>query len=459
MTLRLPLAVVAVVVSLACHAARAAQSAPAADNRPNIVYIIADDLGYADLGAQGLSKDVKTPNIDAIAAGGVRFTSGYVSCPVCAPTRAGLMTGRYQQRFGFEFNPGPKAADTFGLPADQVTLPQALREAGYATGMVGKWHLGNRPEMHPNERGFDEFFGFLGGAHDYNKAGKGTNALMRNDEPVRLTEYLTDAFGREAAAFVDRHGGARAEAAGAGKPFFLYLAFNAVHTPQQSPKKYLERFPGVKDKKRRTMLAMLSAMDDAVGQVTAALAKHGQGGNTLIVFHTDNGGPTNGNGSLNTPLNGFKGGVREGGIRVPFLMSWPGRLPAGVEYDQPVIALDVFPTALAAAGAPTPNGVTFDGVNLLPYLSGSVTEPAPPPHLALFWRFGQQWAVRHRDFKLVHAGAKSPVQLFNVAKDPGEQNDLAAAEPDRVKELRALYDEWNALNVPPLWKDLRSEKQ
>ena len=327
MTLRLPFAVV--LASLLCAAAGAADAA-AADSRPNIVYIIADDLGYADIGAQGLSKDVKTPNIDAIAKAGVRFTSGYVSCPVCAPTRAGLLTGRYQQRFGFEFNPGPKAADTFGLPADQVTLAEALKDAGYATGMVGKWHLGTRPEMHPNERGFDEFYGFLGGAHDYNKAGKGTNALLRNREPVRLTGYLTDAFGREASAFVDRHGGARAQAGDAGKPFFLYLTFNAVHTPMQSPKRYLERFPDVKNKQRRTMLAMLSAMDDAVGQVTAALAKHGQDGNTLIVFHADNGGPTKGNGSLNTPLSGFKGGVREGGISVPFLMRWTASLTAGL---------------------------------------------------------------------------------------------------------------------------------
>src|SRR5438093_345738 len=196
------------------------------NNKPNILLIFADDLGYADLGCQG-GKDILTPNIDSLARNGIRCTSGYVSCPVCSPTRAGLLTGRYQQRFGHEFNPGPNAAGNFGLPLDQVTLPQALRSAGYATGMVGKWHLGFTREMHPLRRGFDEFFGFLGGAHNYLKSGDGRGAILRGDEPADEKEYLTDAFGREAAAFVEHHHAAE-------KPFFLYLPFNAVHMPAQA---------------------------------------------------------------------------------------------------------------------------------------------------------------------------------------------------------------------------------
>src|SRR5687767_14843207 len=277
------LALLLLTIAVGCASSRNSVSSTA--RKPNIIVIVADDLGYADVGAQGISKDVRTPNIDSIAKNGVRFTNGYVSCPVCAPTRAGLMTGRYQQRFGFEFNPGPNEAENFGLPTDQVTLAQALKDAGYATAMVGKWHLGFRPEMHPNKRGFDEFFGFLAGGHPYNEVGEGKNALLRNDKPLDSIDYLTDAFGKEAAAFVDRAAGARAESGGAGKPLFLYLAFNAVHTPMQVPKKYLDRFADVQDTKRKTMLAMLSAMDDAVGQVTASLAKHKQDGNTLIAFH------------------------------------------------------------------------------------------------------------------------------------------------------------------------------
>ncbi|MGB7157582.1 MAG: sulfatase-like hydrolase/transferase, partial [Tepidisphaeraceae bacterium] len=290
-----------VIVMLGIAQAAVAQDAK---RRPNVVYIVADDLGYADVGFQGQSKDVKTPNIDSIATNGVRFTQGYVTCPVCSPTRAALMTGRYQQRFGHEFNPGPSEAENFGLPVDQVTLAQALKSAGYATGMVGKWHLGFRPEMHPTKRGFDEFFGFLAGAHGYNMVGEGKNVLMRGTTPLDSTDYLTDAFGRESAAFVEKHGGGE-------KPFFLYLAFNAIHSPMQAPPKYQERFSNVTDEKRRTMLAMLFAMDDAIGQVLTKLREQKIEENTIVVFHTDNGGPTQGNGSRNDPLRGTKGTVYE----------------------------------------------------------------------------------------------------------------------------------------------------
>jgi arylsulfatase A-like enzyme len=428
----------------------------AADDRPNIILIVADDLGYADIGAQSLSKDVKTPNVDAILATGVRFTNGYVSCPVCSPTRAGLMTGRYQQRFGHEFNPGPDEAGNFGLPLDQITLPQTLKAAGYATGMVGKWHLGFKPELLPTKRGFDTFYGFLGGAHAYNIAGQGKNSLMDGDKPVESSGYLTDVFAKRATAFVDKHAADRVKG---GPPFFLYFPFNAVHVPQEAPPKYLERFSNESDPKRKLMLAMLSALDDSVGQVLGALDKHGQTQNTLVIFHSDNGGPTKGNGSRNTPLRGYKGDVWEGGIRIPFGMKWPGHIPAGKVFDKPVISLDVFPTAIAAAGATPPKPVKFDGVNLLPFLSDKQSETLAAPHDKLFWRFGiPKWAVRDGNYKLVHPDKDSEPQLYDLAADVGEQKDLAAQKPEVVKKLQAEFNEWNGQLEKPRCKDSRKAK-
>ncbi len=410
---------------------------------PNLIVIVADDLGYADIGAQGRSKDVRTPNVDSIAANGVRFTNGYVSCPVCSPTRAGLMTGRYQQRFGHEFNPGPNAADNFGLPLDQVTLPQTLKAAGYATGMIGKWHLGFKPEMVPTSRGFDEFFGFLGGAHVYNNVGQGKNALMRGTKPVDDTDYLTDAFAREACAFIDRH-------AAGDKPFFLYLPFNAIHNPQQAPRKYLDRFPHEKDEKRQLMLAMLSAMDDAVGQVLQHVRDHKLEESTLIYFTSDNGGPTGGNGSRNDPLRGFKGDVFEGGIHLPQMVQWKGHIPAGKTYDKPVISLDIFPTLCSAAGVKPPENL--DGVNLLPYLTG---DNAGAPHQTLYWRFGPQWAIRDGDLKL--CGTRNgETMLFDLAKDISESHDLASAQTETVKRLHGLFNKWNAELAAPKWSNSRN---
>ncbi|MCX5758725.1 MAG: sulfatase-like hydrolase/transferase, partial [Candidatus Hydrogenedentes bacterium] len=343
--------------------------------RPNIVVILADDLGYADLGCQGCS-DIPTPNIDSLAREGVRFTNGYVSCPVCSPTRAGLMTGRYQQRFGHEFNPGPPTAaqDTFGLPLDQPTIAERLKAAGYATGLFGKWHLGFKPEMQPQKRGFDEFYGFLGGAHNYLRVGEKANPIMRGTEPVADIDYTTDAFAREAVSFIDRH---------RTVPFFLYVPFNAVHAPLEAPEKYLSRFPNIEDKKRRTFAAMLSALDDNVGLILAKLRECQLEENTLVFFISDNGGPTVQTSSRNHPLQGFKGQVYEGGIRVPFLAQWKGRIPSGKVDDRPVIAIDVHPTALAVAGVIPPADAKLEGVNLLPYLTG---QESAAPHDALFWR-------------------------------------------------------------------------
>ncbi|MBI5685052.1 MAG: sulfatase-like hydrolase/transferase [Verrucomicrobia bacterium] len=432
-----------------------------AADKPNILLIVGDDMGYADVGFHGC-KDIPTPNLDALAAAGVRFTHGYVSGPYCSPTRAGLMTGRYQTRFGHEFNP----SGSQGLPVTEKTLADRLKAAGYVTGIVGKWHLGKLPEMHPQKRGFDEFFGFLDGAHDYFRSA----GILRGNEPVDEKEYLTDAFGREAVAFIERH------RAGA-KPWFLYLAFNAVHTPMQADDARLAKFAGIADKTRRTYAAMMFAMDEAIGRVRQKLADAGLDKNALVTFISDNGGPTmpgvTVNGSRNEPLRGSKRTTLEGGIRVPFVVAWPGRVKPGV-YEKPVIQLDLTATALAAAGvaaslrdANNPSsspsrsaGTTLDGVDLLPFLSG---EKSGAPHDAFYWRFGGQMAIRAGDYKLVRydsnadtlTGARNqPVtaaKLYNLAADIGETKDLAVEQPDKLKELQSKWEAWNATLVPALW--------
>ena len=416
-----------------------------ATRKPNILFIVGDDMGYADVGFHGC-KDIPTPHLDALAASGVRFTSGYVSGPYCSPTRAGLLTGRYQSRFGHEFNP----AGGHGLPLTETTIANRLKAAGYATGLVGKWHLGGAPEMRPPKRGFDEFFGFLGGAHSYVEAA----GMLRGSEPVKELDYTTDAFGREAVAFIERH---RAE------PWFLYLAFNAVHTPMQATDERRAKFAAVTDPKRRTYDAMMLAMDEAIGGVRKKLAEAGLAENTLVFFFSDNGGPTMPsttiNASRNDPFRGSKRTTLEGGIRVPFLVSWPGRVKPG-RYDLPVIQLDAHATALAVAGVEVKPEWQLDGVNLLPFLNG---EKTGSPHDALYWRFGAQMALRVGDYKLVRYDRNADTltgkanqgvtaaKLYDLARDPGETNDLSAAMPDKVKALQAKWDAWNATLVKPLW--------
>jgi arylsulfatase A-like enzyme len=436
-SLRLLMLLVAVLAALALPSAAAAQEA----KRPNVIVIVSDDQGYADVGVYGC-KDIPTPNFDSLAKNGVRCTNGYVSGPYCSPTRAGLMTGRYQQRYGHEFNPGPaaRAPADFGLPLREVTLADRFKAAGYKTGLVGKWHLGYTEKFHPTRRGFDEFFGFLGGAHSYvdSQADK-TNPIQRGTTAVDEKEYLTDAFTREAAAFIEKH---------QKEPFLLFLTYNAVHAPMQATDKYLKRFDKIADVKRKTYAAMLSAMDDGIGVVLERLRKCGLEENTLIFFISDNGGPPV-NSSSNGPLRGYKAQTFEGGIRVPFLVQWKGKLPAGKTFDQPVIQLDIFPTALAAANVKTPaDALPLDGVNLLPYLTGENTRP---PHDVLYWRFGPQLAIRQGNFKLVKGPGNSPMQLYDLAADIGEKDDLSAKMPDKVKELEAAWKKWDAQLVKPLW--------
>jgi arylsulfatase A-like enzyme len=465
-------------------------AATAENVRPNIILILGDDMGYADIGVHGCG-DIPTPNLDALAAAGVRCTSGYVSGPYCSPTRAGLLTGRYQTRFGHEFNPGGqrqrfrqargepvrqteqelptpeqeqnrpaqrgRGRNPFGLPLSETTIANHLKAAGYATGLVGKWHLGNTPQFHPQRRGFDEFFGFLAGAHSYFPVDN--PPIFRGTQPVPEEEYLTDAIAREAVDFIDRH---RQE------PFFLFLSFNAVHTPMQATNDRLDKFKSISDEQRRTYAAMMSALDDAVGAVVDKLRQLELGQNTLVFFLSDNGGPTmpgtSGNGSMNKPLRGSKRTTLEGGIRVPFLVKWPAQVPAGKVYDQPVIQLDILPTALAAASVELPADAEIDGVNLLPYLQG---ENDQPPHEALYWRFGPQMAIRQGDWKLVRydprvdgvRGRATEPKLYNLAADIGESNDLMAEQPEKAEALQAAWDEWNKKNVRPLWRDGRGRQQ
>lgn len=432
-----------------CTTAVASAADPASG--PNVIVIVADDLGYADVGFQGC-KDIPTPHLNRLAKGGVLCTNGYVSHPFCSPTRAGLLTGRYQQRFGHENNPTwlPENA-AMGLPLSQTTIADAMKKAGRKTGAVGKWHLGAHPSFHPNRRGFEEYFGVLGGGHQYFEHNTFKTdpvkalqeyriPVVRNENTVEESEYLTDALGREAAAFVDAH---KAE------PFFLYLAFNAPHTPLQAPPKYLERTKGIADQKRRTYGAMVCGLDDAVGTLLAKLEEHALAENTLIFFFSDNGGPVGVTNCLNTPLRGAKGQVYEGGVRVPFVVHWPAKLKPG-KYEHPVGSLDVFPTALAAAGGETPPGTTLDGVDLLPHLTG--TAATSLKDRTLFWRTGggKSFAVRRGNAKWVKIGDQ-PAELYDLAADIGETTNLASEQAETAAALQLACEAWNRTLVAPLW--------
>lgn len=428
-----------------------------AARKPNVLLIVGDDMGYADVGFHGCA-DTPTPNLDALARGGVHFTNGYVSGPYCSPTRAGLLTGRYQQRFGHEFNPSLQESRTTGagLPLTETTIADRFKAAGYRTAMFGKWHLGAQEKQHPLNRGFDEFYGFLDGEHSYLESHEKPNSpVLDGRTPVREMKYLTEELADRAEAFIKRN---------QTQPFFLYLPFNAVHTPMQATEKYLQRFPQIADPQRHIYAAMTSAMDDAVGRVMAALRAAKLEAETLIFFFSDNGGPTmpttTVNGSINRPLRGSKRQTYEGGIRVPFVIHWKGHVPAGKTFEQPIIQLDVLPTALAAAGITARPATAFDGVNLLPYLTG---KQKGAPHETLYWRMGGMMAIRRGNWKLVKTregrletnvatlSDLSDAALYNLAADIGEQHDLAAQHPDKVKELAAAWRQWNQQLALPSW--------
>lgn len=413
-------------------------------SRPNVIFILADDLGYGDVGYQGCS-DIPTPHIDSIAQEGVAFSAGYSAAPVCGPSRAGLLTGRYQNRFGYQDNIGPYGRDEnveLGTPLEVKTIADRFRGAGYITGMIGKWHDGDEEKYWPNNRGFDYFFGFNNGAANYfvgreNATTDKWGAIHRNGtRATGVGEYLTDVFGDESVRFIEKN---------RDKPFFLYLSFNAVHGPLQAPKRYLDKFPKLEGK-RKILAAMNAAMDINVGKVLKALKNTDMDRRTLVVFTSDNGGKPKGNFSYNGPLHGEKGQTFDGGIRVPVAIRWPGQLKAGRTLDDPMHALDLMPTALAAAGIPVEPEWKLEGVNLLPIMKADVEAL---PKRFLHWRLNTNWAVRDREWKLVSMNGRS--RLFRIGTDIGESKDLIKQHPEIAQRLQREMDAWDAANEPARW--------
>jgi arylsulfatase A-like enzyme len=440
------LLLIAFVVASMASAVDVQRDAPA-KARPNVVLILMDDMGYGDIGSYGV-KDAKTPNLDRLAREGVRLTDAYANASNCSPTRAGLITGQYQQRYGIEWPLGADPGDSArGLPVTGASLPALLKKSGYETGLIGKWHLGFKPEFGPNAHGFDEFFGFVSGAVDYytHRRGDGTPDLYENTTPVELPGYLTDEITRRAVGFVDRHSTA---------PFFLEVAYNAVHWPFEPPgmpvsERHDVPQPAVSGDfrlyqgpnashpaTRRDYVRMLERADSGVGEILVALERRGLTKNTLVIFTNDNGGEWI---SRNAPLSNRKSTLWEGGIRVPLILRWPAQLPANRRSAQVAITMDLTASILAAGGATTPTDYKLDGINLLPSLSGQ----SPIVERQLFWRIKrprQQRAVRSGRWKLLQDGVD--FYLFDVTVDPGERHDLTADHPEMVRKLSAALDDW-----------------
>ncbi len=413
--------------------------------KPNFVLIVADDMGYGDLGITG-SRQISTPNIDRMAKQGVNCTEGYVSSAVSSPSRAGFITGKNQVSFGHDNNIGGSQpgfdADYLGLPLTEVTIADRLKELGYNTGLIGKWHLGDEPHFHPLKRGFDEFWGYTGGGHDYfsdTPDGKGYLSPIESNykTPQKLT-YITDDKGDECVDFIKRH---------KEDPFFLFASFNAPHAPMQALEADLELYAHIENKTRRTYAAMVHRLDINIGRILDTLEKEGLDENTLIVFISDNGGPCNVNASINAPFNGQKGGLLEGGIHVPFIMQWSGHIPAGSTYSHPVISLDFAPTFLELATGVVANEEDFDGVNLIPYLTG---EKLSKPHESLNWRFTISAAIRDGDWKLIRLPDRLPM-LFNLADDVSEQNNVALENLDRTKSMLKKLGDWDIRQPHPVF--------
>jgi arylsulfatase A-like enzyme len=423
---------------LCLSAVRAAAQTPA-PAKPNVVLIVTDDVGYGDIGSYG-ARDVKTPSIDSLAGDGVRLTDFYAA-PQCTPTRAALISGRYQQRFRLEAAlPGAKIAAGSGLPANGYSLPQLLKNNGYATGLIGKWHLGYRPQFGPNAHGFDYFFGFKSGFIDYyqHTDGDGESDLFENESPVHVDGYMTDLITERSITFIDEH---------AATPFFLEVTYNAAHWPFQVPDHPSVaaghgRFVQPEENNtatRQDYIAMLERADQGIGRILQTLKRRGLDRNTLVIYIQDNGGEWV---SRNAPLFNRKGTVWEGGIRVPAIFRWPGRLPAGKVSGQVGIVQDVTASILAATGTTVPPAARLEGIDLLPMLGGR----SPVIERTLFFRFTigtvKQLAVRQGSWKLLVDGAKRYV--FDLSKDVGERNDLTNQRQDVAQRLRPLIAAWEA---------------
>ncbi len=434
-------------VALALGSQLAAQ---AADSKPNILYIMVDDLGWKDVGFHGAT-DIKTPNIDKLAAEGARLEQFYVQ-PMCTPTRAAMMTGRYPMRYGLQTLVIPTKA-TYGLALDERLLPEALKDAGYTTAMVGKWHLGHADRSYwPRQRGFDYHYGAVIGEIDYfTHDSHGMLDWQRNNKAVKEKGYVTQLLGRDAVKVIDEHD--------TKKPLFLYLAFTAPHAPYQAPKEYLDRYKNIENSNRRAYAGMVTCMDDEIGKVLAALDKKKMREDTLIIWHSDNGGTTDarlaGEGRTAEPpcdngeLKGGKGSNYEGGTRVPALVNWPGHIKPGSEVKEMMHVVDMFPTLTKLAGAPQGEGKPLDGIDIWPAL----TEGKPVGREELVYNIEPfRAAVRKGDWKLVWKTiVPSRIELFNIANDPNEQTNLADKQPDKVKELQARVEQLAGESVQPLF--------
>jgi arylsulfatase A-like enzyme len=498
-------------VLLAWPWAAAAQAAQDRAAKPNFIVILIDDLGYRDVGVYGC-KDIPTPQIDSLARHGMRFTNGYSACPVCTPARAALLTGRYQQRYGLEWviSPDHRTGKTkFGLDVREKTLADLLRQQGYVTGILGKWHLGDQPQYFPTRRGFDYFYGYLQWGHYYlnpspqelahptdpwilwceSQGGPETARYMidvsngpvyRNQQVAGFQGYLTDVLNREAVEFIERN---------KDRPFFLYLAHAGQHVPVQATEKYLSRFPNLSDvEQRRTYAAAMSAIDDGVGQILAKLREDGLEKNTVIFFTSDNGGPSywkprpeildvikagtplgaprkgekldfrevsrrfqrsiGGNGSVNLPLSFGKGILYEGGVRVPLIVQWPGVVAPGKVSEAVISHLDILPTCVAAAGGKLPADREYDGSDLRGYFAGQAGDWTDRP---MFWRVWRDRAVRMGKWKLVWTGNASP-RLYDLTADIEEEKDLAAQQPTIVAKMQEAWKAWNKKNIAPLFQ-------
>lgn len=414
------------------------------EQKPNFIILLADDLGYADVSFNG-STQIRTPNIDRIANQGIKFTQGYVSAPVCGPSRAGLITGRNQVNFGVDNNITadlPQFDDSYaGVPVEEVTIADRLAELGYINGIVGKWHLGEADHFFPTKRGFHEFWGYRGGGHNYfhqDPDGKKYNRALESNykEPQEIT-YLTDDKGDECVDFIKRH---------KEEPFFLYASFNAPHAPMQALEKDLALYKDIKDEKRRTYAAMIHRFDVNVGRIIDELRTQGVYENTVIVFLSDNGGPCHSNASLNAPLNGQKGVLLEGGIRVPFAISYPSKLEKG-KYHQPISSLDLTPTFVALAGGKTTKKDKLDGVNIFPFIKNEIEGN---PHETMMWRFTISAGIRKGNWKLIRLPDRLPM-LYNIDKDPSEQNNVALENIDLVTSMLKELGDWDVSCPQPLY--------
>ncbi|WP_299012084.1 sulfatase-like hydrolase/transferase [uncultured Polaribacter sp.] len=399
--------------------------------KPNVIVILVDDAGYIDFGFMG-SKDLQTPHIDALAKSGVKFTDAHVSATVCAPSRAGLITGKYQQRFGFEAN----GTGGIGLSDDVTTIADVFKNNGYNTFALGKWHLGENESDHPNKRGFDEFYGFLSGSRSYFPLEKPSKEkmLQHNGKRIVFNGYMTDVLGDQSVKFIETS---------KDKPFFMYLSFNAVHTPMQAKQEDLDRF---NNHPRKKLAAMTWSLDENVGKLLKKLDDLNKRNNTLIYFLSDNGGAHN-NQSLTGPLKGWKGNKFEGGHRVPFILSWPIEISSNVSFDGLTSSLDIFSTSISAAKIKNQKRLQLDGVNLIPYLKG---EKQGHPHHKLFWRKLDESAARVREYKIINLKGFGSV-MYNLNKDLGETIDLSQTHSKKFDTILSVYKTWENQLINPLW--------